>query len=548
MCYNGLMLRGKKITGVLVLVIFALFLTVAMSEDIFAANGSGYTTFSVNAGTDSVLEVSVPANPIALTLSPTVTGGAYAETTINVTVGSNSGAGYAGYMQAINDSAYCGAYCGRLYHSSGKDDSDASKNIEGIHHTVLKSSLDVNLWGVKFPNSSYSESRTNWGGCEGTVASGLSGCSDGDDFVSSNVAGSGTAQVIFGVNIDSSKLSGVYTTGLEFLVVARSLPTRTVTMEQAFAAAGKTKVTVGSSSYYRMQDMETRICDAVTVKDTQTQLVDTRDNNIYWVSKLKNNTCMMTQNLAFVINESTITNGLTHEDTDLGYESGTPSFWLPTWMSWYRAPNGGSVLEGTNGQNSLPQAPQYNNNAGLVMASFDSSGRGADYGIQPLYFTDTWYDSSVCNGVSCNGYRDVSGSTYNGKFRYSTAYSGNGEHGKVGTFYNRAAMTANSVMTSFPVASNSVCPAHWRLPTQSEWNSILSNYGISSDYSKTEQAPLYFTRSGNVNGGGTMEFVGARGRYLMKENRIFEYTSSTARVFSDESYAYNGWNVRCVAR
>ncbi len=73
--------------------------------------------------------------------------------------------------------------------------------------------------------------------------------------------------------------------------------------DEAFLAAGKTK----TNGYYAMQDMNESICAAVplvTDNNLTTQLIDLRDNNVYFVSKLADNQCWMTQNLNFAIEGS----------------------------------------------------------------------------------------------------------------------------------------------------------------------------------------------------------------------------------------------------
>ncbi len=52
------------------------------------------------------------------------------------------------------------------------------------------------------------------------------------------------------------------------------------------------------SNISRMQDMTTEICAATSENETK-QLIDTRDSKTYWVAKLKDGNCWMTQNLDY---------------------------------------------------------------------------------------------------------------------------------------------------------------------------------------------------------------------------------------------------------
>ena len=83
---------------------------------------------------------------------------------------------------------------------------------------------------------------------------------------------------------------GEYTNTINFFVVVNPAPG---TFEDAFAGAGKTKL----NNYYKMQDMTTSICNTVSVGN-RAELIDTRDNHIYWVGKLPDNRCWLLDNLA----------------------------------------------------------------------------------------------------------------------------------------------------------------------------------------------------------------------------------------------------------
>ena len=90
-------------------------------------------------------------------------------------------------------------------------------------------------------------------------------------------------------------------------------------IDAAFAAAGKMKVyEEGGNSYYAMQDMDSQICSFVsnTGASTATQLVDIRDHKLYWVAKLADGKCWMTQNLDFDIDNAN-TAPLNSNNTDI---------------------------------------------------------------------------------------------------------------------------------------------------------------------------------------------------------------------------------------
>ena len=107
----------------------------------------------------------------------------------------------------------------------------------------------------------------------------------------------------------------------------------TDTLEHAFALAGKSRVQVTdpitgqSGSFYKMQDMNTGICESVanSNESTTARLVDIRDNKLYYVTKLDDGHCWMTQNLDLDLSHST---ALTSETTDLNDNSLTGAYSL----------------------------------------------------------------------------------------------------------------------------------------------------------------------------------------------------------------------------
>ena len=128
-----------------------------------------------------------------------------------------------------------------------------------------------------------------------------------------------------------SQPAGAYTGEVSYIMFHPSTaPAPTTTLDNAFAGANKTRLilktngttveegSAGSEDipeedivgrYYQMQDMDSGICDAATYVDTaaETQLIDIRDNKTYYVTKLRDGHCWMTQNLALDL-ETTPTN------------------------------------------------------------------------------------------------------------------------------------------------------------------------------------------------------------------------------------------------
>ena len=130
-----------------------------------------------------------------------------------------------------------------------------------------------------------------------------------------------SVQTKYKVNISSSQTAGSYTGKVKYTMVhPNDAPAPTpISFDDAYAAAGKTKL----NNYYKMQDMSSTICSAVTFVDdeSETTLIDSRDNKTYTVSKLKDGNCWMTQNLRFDLDSTKI---YTSQDTDIA-TNWTPS-------------------------------------------------------------------------------------------------------------------------------------------------------------------------------------------------------------------------------
>ncbi len=258
-----------------------------------------------------------------------------------------------------------------------------------------------------------------------------------------------------------------------------------------------------------MQDMTPTAC-ANTAVGTQTQLIDSRDNKLYWVAKLKDGNCWMTQNLDYDIKATG--NIISNND-------GTTSTWSP---------------------NTATSTSIYNNSSNTGTYSYDPgnyhmpNGTGSNTSIASLT------DSSIIGNTNA--------------------------HYHLGNYYQYNAATAGTggTITSTD-ATSSICPKGWRLPTS---NSDSANYSFGNlvkqyGYSGSNQtsgvtdatllaSPLFFARGGDVYS-GSLSYQGSRGYYW------------SSRAYSDANLAYylnfyssyvnpsynsarnRGFSVRCVA-
>ena len=291
-----------------------------------------------------------------------------------------------------------------------------------------------------------------------------------------------------------------------------------------------------------MQDMTPEGCAVSTVNDTK-QLIDKRDGKTYWVAKLADGNCWMTQNLELDLSTNT---PLTSELSDV-----TKS-WTPT-SSTYT-----SAQDGTN-DNTLVQSWNLGK---YVWKTPDSTGNCSGSGV---------YDFS---NSKCQSYwQDISSWTPMTEYRtdgvtYDASSQTYDAHYLAGNYYSYVAATAGtgtSATSNFTKATDSICPKGFELPTSgssfnstpgSFYNLLTNAYSIGSNATggtAMRSAPLFFVRSGYVYPNSHyLYYAGTRGYYW---SSVANSSSYAYYLDFDSSYVgpsgygsrYLGRSVRCVA-
>ena len=205
-----------------------------------------------------------------------------------------------------------------------------------------------------------------------------------------------------------------------------------------------------------MQDMSSQICGNSNANDAK-QLVDRRDGKLYWVTKLADNNCWMTQNLDLDLSKS---KALTSADSDV------TTSWTPA------------------NDTQTGDKPSFTTTANIVQ-SWDPAQGG-----MPTYCTD-------------------------GKCNTTTTTTSN-EHYAQGNYYSYAAATAGTAPSASGTAGGSICPKGWKLPLAESSNNtvsgsfyyLLDKYGLTSTNPGTEVngatysmnlSPLFFVYGGYVD-------------------------------------------------
>ena len=324
----------------------------------------------------------------------------------------------------------------------------------------------------------------------------------------------------------STQPSGTYTNIINFTAITKPTP---ITLADAYAKEGKELY----HGYYKMQDMTHTICEEAEDIGAQFQVIDVRDDKVYWISKLADNNCWMTQNLDLDLTSNPNANNyiaLTSENTDLtdttsaAYQDGytVNETGVITWVP-ERDTIAYNNLNSTTWQNDNDHPYSYD--------YLDSNGNSA------------YPDNNVTQQIA-------------------------GNHGLSGNYYNWSAAIASNNAVNMPNgdAYNSICSANWKLPSSinKDFGNLLASQGIIKDNTSTSYLengfnniitlPLFFIRSGILYNGRIASRSKA-GLYRSSTNKgtgnsgalRFEETGIKPQYDLGDGKT-NGWSVRCLAR
>ena len=333
-----------------------------------------------------------------------------------------------------------------------------------------------------------------------------------------------TYTLSLGAKVDSTIPSGTYTSTLTISVVAEPKEVTTIT------------------EMTTMQEMTPEICTNSQEGDT-VRIADERDGKMYWIAKLKDGNCWMTQNLDFDIPEG----GLTNEN---GLAAKTD---LPDGTVW-------------DSSSSYPPQPT------TIGSPFSNTSATGTYSFDPgLYVNDpskgwsgcnTYYeDTSTCTAGNWTKITD-SMSPMTTERTDGTVVDGDvyDAHYLVGNYYLFNAATAGtgaSVTNQYDDASSSICPKGWRLPSRGNSNDTNDFYALTTGNSVTtgstlSKAPYYFIPAGFALS-GSLGNAGIDGDYWSSTassslNAYILYFYSSSVNPSVNRNRYSGQSVRCLAR
>lgn len=286
-----------------------------------------------------------------------------------------------------------------------------------------------------------------------------------------------------------------------------------------------------------MQEMTPDICTSSSYLQSK-QLKDARDGKTYWVTKLADENCWMTQNLDLDLT----TAGLTSELSDV----------TGTWDQ-----NSTNAIKPTDTISTAPDSDWNNTTITDWNKTTYNVVQSYDPGVYVFENGNTIPTSADTSGLD----KDTSGKKE--------------AHYLVGNYYSFNAATAgtgsnitNDDIDGVNPAPSSICPRGWKLPV-SGTNNALSNDSISQSFGRMLSNqditadklgaanilgdPLYFVLGSRLNANGTLLNVSARGYYWSSisysaTNAYYLYfTTSSVYPTTYGNYRRCGFPIRCVA-
>ena len=261
---------------------------------------------NVDIGFTFLPKLSITLSNPNLTINNLVPGGnAVDSNTITINVSTNIAEGYNLFATVGSNNTSNGYNNANLVNTA-----DSNYTFASLSSNVSElSSFANNTWGY-----SYSlDSGTTWiSGDYNNASTGYNGLplytDTGIKIVKKADSTNSAVNFKIAAKASNTQPSGEYTNTINFTAVSNTIPT---TMLDAFIASGAKM----HNGYFKMQDMTPTICKSIdTDGEKGMQLIDVRDDKVYWVAKLKDNNCWMTQNLDLDLSHEV---ALTSETSDI---------------------------------------------------------------------------------------------------------------------------------------------------------------------------------------------------------------------------------------
>lgn len=320
--------------------------------------------------------------------------------------------------------------------------------------------------------------------------------------------GSASTTFLIGAKAAETQVAGDYTNVVNFSAVTNYSPK---TLREAYMANGKQLF----NGYYKLQDMSSTICGMTDIKGdgSAIQLIDVRDKEVYWVTKLEDGNCWLLENLRLDLLAEDASINITAANTNASVTALSALF------------NGGGTSPHTATAISATWAESYN------IPRIDTASKNLTTGSE---------------GVTSSDSLDAQGQSTTWKF---------------GIYYNYCAASAGSYCYSSDSSdgntSEDICPSGWRMPTggsintttgTGEYQALYNKYNNYTNFRNALRLPL----AGRFLANSTKRNQGLRAYIwsstMSNSNKMFDLLSASTINPQDMSFRYNGFSIRCIAQ
>ena len=433
-------------------------------------------------------------NALTVDVLPTQDG-TFSSNTAALSISTNNETGYSLYMATGNGE--------NTLTSQNPGTSDVIAAVNGGDNGVTSAGFGNNTWGYNLSQEAVSDA----------TAYKAVPTATGDTAIisTSSPTEADTYNLTFGTKVDTSLPSGTYSNDVVVSVVANP----------AFVPV--------FDGIQTMQEMTSTICADAAENDTA-QLTDTRDGKKYWVTKLADGNCWMTQNLELDLSGRTLTPADSDVSSNWTYNGG-----------WYNSADQGSTsstaIQGWNLGNYVWTSPDTYDGCGNITGNLSSCSNRFTEVSNMAPMTKARTDGVV-----------IEGNTYDA-------------HYKTGYYYSWNAATAGSgIGITNRYAASSICPLGWELPANSAtFNTLRKQYdasGLLTGDDITTRTPLYFALSGMAfpsTASSNLYGAGDNGYYWSSEAYVFEgiakgmHLNTYGPENDDRQSRDVGGSIRCVA-
>ncbi len=488
-------IKLTNLLGIVCLGAFAFLMLMAISPNTTDGASAEEAQATINLHAKAAVSIALDNSNIDMEITPR-SGGTFSSNQTKVKIETNNTSGYRLLMGTSNNQSTL---------ANVKDNSKVVKSITG--NDITASDFSANTWGYNLVKAEAADGK--FSAVPGATTEILA-------TAGANLEAPDIYTLAFGAKIDASIPAGTYTNQVVLSAVANPLELTNM-MDLVY-----------------MQDMTPELCVATPISEDlksplTKQLIDTRDGKAYYVAKLADGNCWMTQNLDLDITAQMIAqDGLNNLNTDL--HSG--SIW------------GRNIATGTTDGNSTCVSGTENVNCLIIdgkahYVPFNTAVINQEYPLTtaaqdlPWGYTMSWdvgkwvlryptqaassglastmEDCANGNGTDkspdyvAGSIVDVSAPEWKGTWSYqehgtavNDATHEYDPHYLVGNYYQWNTATAGSGGSNGDVnATDSICPKGWKLPTSGDMtksNNLLNGsvynqlagYGLTAEINPAE--------------------------------------------------------------